>query len=135
MNQQDFQQTLKNYRDGVNQVLPDYVNGRVNDSEALADELGLVLYSRDVLARALAASHPLALRHLREIERLDQKFLALKKGLLPLVPFYTSLRKRKPRSRSQWWYYLDEIVSWPQKPSPQPQPTSYWLPLIQPIAA
>lgn len=135
MKKKDFKQTLENYRYGVSQLLPDYVNGRLNDSEALADELGLVLYSRDVLAQALAVGHRLALKHLSEIERLDQEFLSLKKRLLPLVPFYTSLRKRKPRPRSQWWYYLDQIVSLPQNLPPQPAPTSYWLPLTQPLPA
>src|SRR3990172_796357 len=113
MNKAEFEQTILNYRQGVGEVLPGYVTGRLTDREALADELGLVLYSRDVLARALAAAGPLAQERLNEIEQLDRQLLSLKDTLLPLVPFYLSLRKRKPRPRSQWWYYLDEIVSSP----------------------
>ena len=134
MNKTDFDQTLENYRSGVGKTLPDYVAGRFADREALADELGVILYSRDVLARALASADPLAQARLDDIERLDRQLLGLKDSLLPLLPFYPELRRRKPRPRSQWWYYLDEIVASPPVASAKPAPAGYWLPLTpQPI--
>ena len=129
MNKAEFEQTITNYRQGVGEILPGYVAGRLAGPDALADELGLVLYSRDVLARALAAADPLAAERLSEIERLDRELLALKDRLLLLAPFYASLRIRKPRPRSQWWYYLDEIVSVPPPAAPGQIPSGYWLPL------
>jgi len=131
-NQDEFMQTLENYRYGVSQVLPGYISGRFTDLEALPDELGLVLYSRDVLARILAAGDPFAQARLSEIDTLDRQLLEIKDDLLPLIPAYSHLRQRLPRPRSQWWYYLDEIVSTPLAPTLKV--SRYWLPLTpQPV--
>jgi len=128
-NQDEFLQTLENYRYGVSQVLPGYIHRHFTDLEAVYDELTLVLYSRDVLARVLAAGEPLAQAHLSEIDVLDRQLLEIKDQLLPLVPAYSQLRERQPRPRNQWWYYLDEIVSTPATLMPQATTVSYWLPL------
>lgn len=127
MNQNDFLQTLSNYRASIVKTLPAYISKRLTDDESLADELSLMLYSRDVLARALASADVSAQTHLSEIEQLDRQLLNLKDALLPLVPFYAQLRQRKPRPRSQWWYYLDEVVSSP--PVEKKTSINYWLPL------
>lgn len=136
MTKSNFDQALDNYRNSVVKILPDYISGRLSDPEALADELGLLLYSRDVLARALASADAAAQARLSETEQLDQQLLDLKDSLLPLAPFYISLRERKPRPRSQWWYYLDEIVFSPPDVSATKTAAGYWLPLTpHPVAA
>jgi hypothetical protein len=121
-----FQPALENYRYGVTKVLPGYVSGRFVDLEALTDEIALILDSRDALAKSLAESFRLMQSCLDEIDQLDQQLLQIKDDLLQLAPAYTVFRNQASPPRSQWWYYLDEIVSTPPAPSPQ---VTYWLPL------
>ncbi len=105
------QSALENYRYGVTEVLPGYISGRFVDIEALTDEIALVLDSRDALAKSLAESLRLMQPYLDEIDQLDQQLLQIKDNLLQLTPAYAVFRHQVRPPRSQWWYYLDEIVS------------------------
>ncbi len=123
----DFQLELQNYQLGLEKVLPDYLAGTYSDG-AFVDELTAVLHSRDWLESVLAIAPRYARQYLPEIERLDQHLLMLKDKLLENAPFYLSLRQQSPRPRSHWWYYLDQIATYPLKPA-QSSSAKFWLPL------
>ena len=126
--QEDFQIELENYRLGLQTILPAYLDKNYTD-QALVDELALVLHSRDWLESALAAAPRYTREHLAEIEALDRCLLALKDKLLASAPFYPSFRQQAPRPHSHWWYYLDQIVTHPDRFPDRSSQGEFWLPL------
>ncbi len=72
MKETEFLQTFANYRYGIEKVLPAYLNGSFTDTEALVDEMALILDSRDTLGAALAGAFGLRQSHLQAIDRLDE---------------------------------------------------------------
>ena len=129
MKETEFLQIFENYRYGIEKVLPAYLNASFTDTEALVDEMALILDSRDALGAALAGAFGLRQSHLQAIDRLDEQFLSLKDQLLNLLPFYERFRQQVQPPRNHWWYYYDQIVSsQPSKPSKQSLPI-YWVPL------
>ena len=134
MEEHDFETALNNYRYGVQKVIPAYLTGKMADEEAYADELALVLRSRDELEWASAISPRLWQRYGAQVDELDRLLLAMKEAILERVPDYISFRQQFPRPRSHWWYYFDEIISLPASPSGGDerlaQPRGYWMPVV-----
>jgi hypothetical protein len=134
MEQQDFEISLNNYRNGVQKVIPAYLTGKLADEEAWADELALTLHSRDELEWAFAASPALWQAFRTQVDELDRLLLAMKEAILARLPAYATFRQQFPRPRSHWWYYLDEIVSLPAHPTELGErtisPQGYWMPVV-----
>lgn len=134
MKDQDMELMLDNYRYGVQKVLPAYFTGKMADREASADELALVLHSRDELERAFGASPLLWREYGPRVDELDRLLLAMNETILKHFPEYVTFRRQFPRPRSHWWYYLDEIVPLPTRApadnSRLAQATGYWMPVV-----
>lgn len=132
--QHDFEMVLNNYRDGVQKIIPAYLTGKMADEEAWADELALVLHSRDELEWAFAISPSLWQKYRVQVDELDRLFLALRETILAHDAHYTTFRQQFPRPRSHWWYYFDEIVALPAPSAGEgefaPQSSGYWMPLV-----
>lgn len=127
---EEFQIELENYQIGIENILPAYLAESYTD-RALADEMALVLHSRDWLEASLASAPRNAQQFLWTIEQLDHHFLMLKETIIQkLGALYPSFRQQMPRPRSHWWYYLDEIIV---QPSTSPNGAStFLLPLTLP---
>jgi hypothetical protein len=134
METHDFEISLNNYRDGVQKIIPAYLTGKMADEEACADELALVLHSRDELEWAFAMSSSLWQTYGPQVDELDRLLLAMKDAVLAYVPTYTTFRQQFPRPRSHWWYYFDEIVSLPAQSAVSDEtltiPKGYWMPVV-----
>lgn len=134
MDERDFNAMLDNYRYGVQKVVPAYLTGKMADTEACADELALVLRSRDELEWAFAASPRLWQQYGPQVDELDRLLLTMQEAILAYVPGYVAFRQQFPRPRSHWWYYFDEIVPLPARaPSSDEHlvpPRGYWMPVV-----
>jgi len=105
----DFQIELDNYAYGVRTLIPAYLTGKMQDSEAFKDELGAILWARDYLEKHLPAQGDADETH-RQIDELDRLLLLSKDALLQKAPFYTFFRQGKDIPRTRWWYYLDLVT-------------------------
>ncbi len=134
MEEHDFEAALNNYRYGVQKVIPAYLTGKMADQEAYADELALVLHSRDELEWAFAVSPHLWQKYGTQVDELDRLLLAMKEAILEHISDYTTFRQQFLRPRSHWWYYFDEIVPLPVRvptAGERPiQPRGYWMPVV-----
>lgn len=134
MEEHDFETVLENYRYGVQKVIPAYLTGKMADEEACADELALVLHSRDELEWAFAMSPRLWQKYRAQVDELDRLLLAMKEAILEHIPNYVTFRHQFPRPRSHWWYHFDEIISLPVRPAvgsePLTIPKGYWMPVV-----
>ena len=134
MEERDLKTILNNYRYGVQKVIPAYLTGKMTDEEACADELALVLHSRDELELAFAVSPRQWQKYGTQVDELDRLLLAMKETILERMPNYVTFRHQFPRPRSHWWYYFDEIVPLPARPSIAferlTRPKGYWMPVM-----
>jgi len=104
-----FQIELDNYAYGVRTLIPGYLTGKMQDTEAFKDELGAILWARDYLEKHLPDQSN-AEEARRQIDELDRLLLLSKDALLQKAPFYTFFRQGKDIPRTRWWYYLDLVT-------------------------
>jgi hypothetical protein len=139
MTESDIEILLNNYQNGVQKIIPAYLTGKMADEEAWADELALVLHSRDELEWAFAVSPLLWQQYANSVDELDRLLLAMKEAILAHTPAYTTFRRQFPRPRSHWWYYFDDIIALPAQPTGDAEPSlkskGYWMPVVSLKAA
>jgi hypothetical protein len=89
---------------------------RANPPEWTFDEVSLLLFAREGLARVLMEDSTLAQTYGNMIAELDAKLVSLRAIVLALYgESMTRVRQRDSYPRDHWWWYLDDETALPQK--------------------